>query len=95
MIRKILSKALRYLADNLDKGNTNMTEEEMLKVIEQVKELNDGGSHMSKYMACRYLHISRSTFDRLVSEGVIPKGERMTGFKELSWKKSDLDKVVL
>lgn len=49
---------------------------------------------MSKESACMYLDISRATFDNLVREGKIPKGEKALGFKELGWKKSDLDKVL-
>jgi len=36
------------------------------------------------------LNISRSTFDKLVKEGKLPKGKKRMGFKELSWKKEEL-----
>lgn len=49
---------------------------------------------MSKESACAYLQISRATFDNLVREGRIPKGKKQIGFKELGWKKSDLDIIL-
>ena len=47
---------------------------------------------MSKIAACDYLGVSRATFDNYVKNGYIPKGEQKYGFKELSWRKYDLDK---
>lgn len=46
---------------------------------------------MSKTMACEYIGKSRATFDNYVKLGLIPKGIKEDGFKELSWRKSDLD----
>ena len=37
---------------------------------------------------------SRATFDNLVREGVIPRGEKVVGFKELFWKEKALDEVI-
>lgn len=42
-------------------------------------------------MACDYIGKSRATFDNYVKLGLIPKGIKEDGFKELSWRKSDLD----
>lgn len=42
-------------------------------------------------MACDYLGVSRATFDNYVRDGLLPKGIKEDGFKELSWNKSDLD----
>jgi hypothetical protein len=46
---------------------------------------------MSKIQACDYLRKSRSTFDKLVSDGFIHQGRKQEGFKELFWSKVDLD----
>lgn len=45
----------------------------------------------SKYQACKYLGISRATFDRYVKDGIIPEGRRQQGFKEIFYLKKDLD----
>lgn len=43
---------------------------------------------LSKAQACDYLKVSRSTFDQMIRNGLIPKGEKHRGLKELTWKKS-------
>lgn len=36
------------------------------------------------------MNLSRSTFDTYIRNGWIPKGKKVSGFKELSWSLSDL-----
>lgn len=48
---------------------------------------------VSKEKACRHLNMSRSKFDSKVLEGIIPKGRKRVGFKELVWYLDELDKV--
>lgn len=55
---------------------------------------NNTEEYISKYEACRYLNISRSTFDAYVKDGKLPKGKKRIGFKELAWTKKELDKYV-
>lgn len=49
---------------------------------------------MSKYAACRYLNVSRATFDNYVRADKLPKGNHEIGFKELSYSKKDLDEFI-
>ena len=86
---KIISKLLRQLADDIDNGKFECDEEEMSNTITQLSEFN--GSVLSKSQACDYLGISRSTFDKMIKEGKIPKGKKRQGFKELSWTKEQLN----
>ena len=90
MIRKILSRLLRQTADDIDGGKYECSEEEWNKALDTVNSLNPD-RQLSKEQACKYLNLSRSTFDTYIRNGWIPKGEKQIGFKELSWKKSDLD----
>ena len=90
MILDLLSKELRNLADRIDSGNTYLTEEEQLEVIQFIKGF-EKDTPMSKYQAFNYLHISRATFDNLVKEGKIPQGKKQQGFNELQWFQKDLD----
>lgn len=90
MILKLVSKELRNLADRIDSGNTYLTENEQLEIIEFIKGF-EKDKPMSKYQAFNYLHISRATFDNLVKEGKIPKGVKQQGFNELQWFQKDLD----
>lgn len=90
MILTLLSKELRNLADRIDSGNTYLTEEEQMEIIQFVKGF-EKDKPMSKYQAFNYLHISRATFDNLVKEGKIPQGQKQQGFNELQWFQKDLD----
>lgn len=58
-IRTLLAKLL----DDIDAGNSNITEEEGKEIISMLSEIAD--NRMSKYQACQYLNVSRATFDNL------------------------------
>ena len=91
---KILRKYLLNLVDDIDAGNTNINEDEALKLCGIVKEITRKDERMSKYKAYTYLNVSRATFDNYVAEGLLPKGIKEAGYKELSWYKKDLDKFI-
>ena len=42
--------------------------------------------------ACSYLNMSRSKFYKYIDKGLLPKGRKRTGWKELRWYKDELDK---
>ena len=90
MFTILLKQALLSLIDNLDSGNTNISEEEALELLDHIRFTMDDKSKLSKYQACNYLEISRATFDNYVKIGKIPKGRAQQGFKEIFWYKSDL-----
>lgn len=91
---KMIRKLLLDVVDDIDAGNSNLTEEEALKAIETLKTFTNKDKRLSKYAACKYLNISRATFDNYVREGKLPKGKHDVGFKELSWSIKDLDKFI-
>lgn len=78
-------KALQLIIDNIDSGNSNLTEEECITIVDTIKRLSQKERLISKYQAYTYLNVSRATFDRLVQEGRLPKGKKIAGFKELFW----------
>ena len=86
----IIKKLLIEILENIDSGNTNITEEEEVKTIKVLKELLRKDVPMSKYQAYTYLNISRATFDNLVNENKLPKGKKIAVFKELMWFEKDL-----
>lgn len=90
---QIIKKLLLVLVERIDAGNSNLTEEEALEAIETLNRLTARDEGMSKYSACKYLNVSRATFDNLVREGKIPRGKHHQGFKELRWFKKDLEVV--
>ena len=88
---KVIKELLLKVVDNIDSGNSNISEDEGMEIIGIIKEFTDKTQRMSKYKACQYLNVSRATFDNYVREGKLPKGEKAAGFKELSWDKKTLD----
>lgn len=91
---KIIRKLLLELVDKIDAGNSNLTEEEAIEAIKSLRAFTDKDKRLSKYTACKYLNVSRATFDNYVREGKLPKGKHDIGFKELSWSIKDLDKFI-
>lgn len=90
MIKRYLYKII----DDIDSGNSSITEEEALQICTVLKELTHKDERMSKYKAYTYLNISRATFDNYVVQGLLPKGKKEAGYKELSWYKRDLDECA-
>ena len=90
----VLQKLLRKIDEDIDAGNSNISEEEELQIVEILKEYTRKDKPMSKYQAYTYLNIRRATFDNLVKDNKLPAGRKVAGFKELFWYKKDLDKYI-
>lgn len=80
-----LVKQLRVIADKIEDGTCELTQEQAINLFSVI-----GTEVLSKEQACLFLNISRSKFDSLVREGKLPKGRKVSGFKELFWNKNDL-----
>ena len=91
---KVIKSLLERIINNIDCGNSNITEDEAMEIIKVIKSYTDKTQRLSKYQACQKLNVSRATFDNLVREGVIPRGEKVIGFKELFWEEKVLDKII-
>jgi predicted DNA-binding transcriptional regulator AlpA len=91
---KIIKRELNRIIKDIDAGNSNLTEEEEIKLLDIINSISRKDEGISKYTACIYLNISRATFDNYVREEKIPKGKHIQGFKELRWFKKDLDKFI-
>lgn len=87
IIRDILSKII----NDIDCGNSNLTENEAMELVKVLQSYTDKTVRMSKYQAYQYLNVSRATFDNYVREGKLPRGKKEAGFKELFWIQKDLD----
>lgn len=88
---KVIRNLLVKIVDNIDAGNSNITENEAMELAKVLQSYTDKTVKMSKYQACQYLNVSRATFDNYVREGKLPKGKKEAGFKELAWQAKDLD----
>lgn len=71
-----------------------MTASDQLKVMRALQEYTDKEVRLSKYQACRYVGLSRASFDNYVRFGSLPKGLKQQGFKELFWTKKSLDEFL-
>ena len=91
LIRSLLQNCI----DRIDAGNSNLSAEEEIEIIELLKKYTNKDRKFSKYQACKYLNISRATFDKYIREGKIPKGKKEAGFKELFYLESDLREFCL
>ena len=90
LIRSLLQNCI----DRIDAGNSNLSAEEEIEIIELLKKYTNKDRKFSKYQACKYLNISRATFDKYIRDGKIPKGKKEAGFKELFYLESDLREFV-
>lgn len=79
----IIKSILKNIIDNIEADNSNLTEEECIEIIDQLNHISNVRNKLSKYQACKFLNISRSTFDLYIKEGKLPKGQKQQGFKEL------------
>ena len=91
---KLIRNQLLKIVEDIDAGNSNLTEEEEIEVAKLLNKFTTKDRPMSKYEAYTYLRISRAKFDNLVKEGKLPQGKKQQGFKELSWTKKELDKYT-
>lgn len=90
VIRELLAK----IVSDIDAGNSNITEVEAMELAKVLQSYTDKTQKMSKYQACQYLNVSRATFDNYVREGVLPRGKKEAGFKELFWTEKDLAEFI-
>lgn len=87
-LKSIIIKVLEETLSKLKADTCELTEDEAMAIINNMTHVA-----VSKEKACRYLNMSRSKFDSKVLEGIIPKGRKRVGFKELVWYLDELDKV--
>lgn len=89
---QLIKTALKQFINDIDSGNTNITEEQQKELLSLLLQFNQ--KEYSKIEAADYIGVSRATFDNYINRGWIPKGRKRQGFKELCWNKSDLDEFL-
>lgn len=87
---QVIKRLLLKIVDDIDAGNSEMSEKELYEVTDLLKRYNFRDKYISKYQAYTYLNISRAKFDSLVREGVLPRGKKIEGFKELQWSLKEI-----
>ena len=88
-INSFIAKILRDIANKLDNDTCELTEDEAMDIVNILAH-----EALSKEEACIYMNLKTTRFDDLVRDGIIPKGVKRKGWKELRWYKDDLIKVI-
>lgn len=88
----IIKTLLKQIIDDIDSGNSNISEQKQLEIINLIKTINT--KELSKIEASDYIGVSRATFDNYINKGYIPKGIKRQGISSKLWNKSDLDKFL-
>ena len=89
-LKRMIAKLLREIADKIDAGTCELSEQEALEIMGAVAH-----RVLSKDQACQFLNLHRSRFDDLVRQGCIPRGRKRKGFKELIWYEDELRHYVM
>ena len=88
-IKRTIVKYLREVADKIECGNSEVTETEAMDILKVVAH-----ESLSKAQACSYLRLSPRHFDALIRQRQIPKGRKVTGFREKRWYQDELDVCI-
>ena len=88
-IRKQFAELLRELADRIDVGNTELDDEQTMKLMGLIAH-----HPLSKEQAARHLHMSTSRFDTLIRQGWLPRGRKKVGWKEKVWYEDELNRAI-
>ena len=89
---QLIKKGLEQIVNDIDSGNSNMSEDEQLKFVELLQKISN--QELSKTEAADYIGVSTSIFRNYVDKGLIPKGTKSRGVTALFWKKYDLNKYI-
>lgn len=87
--QRLLAELLRKTADAIDQGTCILTNAQASMIIDELVN-----RPLSKEQASIYLGMGRSSFDKAVRDGIIPRGRKVAGFKELLWFSRDLKAVA-
>lgn len=84
-VEKIVAKILRQYADSIDAGNSHLNSEQATNILSCICHIE-----MTKPEVCEYLNISRSRFDDLVRDKVLPRGRSSAHRNALIWYKDEI-----
>lgn len=91
---QVVRNLLLKIVEDIDAGNSNADEEELMQIAKFLNRTMRKDRMLNKYQAYTYLNISRAKFDNMVREGLIPRGKKVAGSRELRWYKKDLPTPV-
>ena len=89
----IIKNLLLKIIENIDAGNSNITEKEAFEIIDIIKRYTDTTQYYNRTQAAKYLNCSVQSFDLYRKEGKIPEGIKQTGGVR-QWTKQQLDQYI-
>lgn len=89
----IIKNLLLKIVENIDAGNSNITEKEAFEIISMLKHYTDTTQLYNRTQAAKYLNCSVQSFDLYRKEGKIPEGIKQAGGVR-QWTKQQLDQYI-
>lgn len=81
-----LELELENCLEQIKGGNSNLDESDLNIITNCMAAVNKANIPISKQEVCdKILRCTTKTFDNYVDLGLLPKGKKRYGFKELSW----------
>ena len=65
---KVIRSLLLKIVDDIDAGNSNITEGEAIEIVDNLRRFTDKEKRLSKYAACEYLNLNKQAADKLEKE---------------------------
>lgn len=90
---EIIKSALKQLLNDMDSGNSSISEQEQQELINLFEKINK--KELNKTETANYLGVSTSTINNYIKRGLLPEGTKKQGESKKVWLKSDLDKFLL
>ena len=92
MMLQIIEMLLKQIINDIDTGNSNISENQQEEIIELLQKFTN--EFLSKTESYNYIGVSRATFDNYVKQKLIPEGIKKQGITTKFWRKSDLDNFL-
>lgn len=80
-VMNVIKEQLYRIINDIDAGNSNLTEEEALSAMKMLQKFLRKDKPMSKVESYKYLGIRRSKFDSLIRDNLLPRGRNKLGSK--------------
>lgn len=78
------------VGNKIKAGTSEITEDEAIEIMRTIAK-----EPISREGVCDTLNISNNKFYELLDKGIIPKGRKRRGFKELVWYKHEIENTTI